>query len=170
MIVIVMGVSGCGKTVVGRRLAEALGAHYAEGDEFHSPANIEKMRSGTPLTDEDRWPWLDAIAAAIDGWIAEGRDAVIACSALRRVYREILMGGRPAVVAVHLSGSRELIAGRLAERRHEYMPATLLQSQFDTLEPPDEATENVITVDIAPPPETIVETVLARLKERGLAA
>jgi gluconokinase len=170
MIVIVMGVSGCGKTVVGSRLAEALGAQYAEGDEFHSRANIEKMRGGIPLTDEDRWPWLNAIADAIDDWRTHGRDAVIACSALKKVYRQILMGGRDDVVAVHLKGSKELIAARLAKRKHEYMPATLLQSQFDTLEAPDDKSENVITVDIDAAPEEIVATVLDRLRERGMIA
>lgn len=170
MFVIVMGVSGCGKTAVGRRLAEALGAHYAEGDAFHSKTNIEKMRGGIPLTDEDRWPWLGAIAEAIDGWRTQGRDAVIACSALKKAYRQILRGGHDDVIFVHLKGSMDLIAARMARRQHEYMPAALLQSQFDTLEPPDEKTENVITVDIAPPPEAILETVLARLRERGLVA
>ena len=168
MIIIVMGVSGCGKTVVGSRLAERLGAHYAEGDQFHSPANVEKMRGGIPLTDEDRWPWLNAIAEAIDGWRGDGRDAVVACSALKKVYRDVLKGGRGDVLVVHLKGSKELIAGRLARRRHEYMPAALLQSQFDTLEPPDPRTENVIAVDIAPEPEAIVEAVLAGLRERKL--
>ena len=167
MIIIVMGVSGCGKSAVGSRLAERLGAHYAEGDEFHSKANIEKMRSGIPLNDDDRWPWLAAIAKATAGWRTQGRDAVVACSALKKVYRDILRDGHDDVVFVHLMGSMKLIADRMAKRKHEYMPATLLQSQFDTLEPPDEKAENAIAVDIAPPPETIVETVLDRLRERG---
>jgi len=167
MIVVVMGVSGCGKTVVGSRLAEILGAEYAEGDKFHSPANVEKMRGGIPLTDEDRWPWLNAIAAAIDAWRGRGRDAVVACSALKKVYRDILRGERRDVVIVHLKGTKELIAGRLARRHHEYMPATLLQSQFDTLEEPGES-ENVITVSIDQAPEAIVEAILAALRERGL--
>jgi len=170
MIIIVMGVSGCGKSVVGSRLAERLGAHYAEGDEFHSKANIEKMRSGIPLDDGDRWPWLNAIAEAIGDWRTHGRDAVVACSALKKAYRDILGGGRDDVVFVHLEGSMDLIASRMAKRQHEYMPATLLQSQFDTLEPPDEKAENVITVDITPEPETIVEIVLDRLRKRGMIA
>ncbi|MDX9860297.1 MAG: gluconokinase [Rhodospirillales bacterium] len=170
MFIIVMGVSGCGKSVVGSRLAERLGAHYAEGDEFHSKANIEKMRSGIPLDDDDRWPWLNAIAEAIDDWRTHDRDAMIACSALKKAYRDILGGGRDDVVFVHLEGSMDLIASRMAKRQHEYMPATLLQSQFDTLEPPDEKAENVITVDIAPEPETIVEIVLDRLRKRGMIA
>jgi gluconokinase len=170
MIIIVMGVSGCGKSAVGSRLAEQLDAHYAEGDEFHSKANIEKMRNGIPLNDDDRWPWLNAIAEAIEGWRTQGRDAVVACSALKKVYRNILRGGHDDVIFVHLKGSMELIAARMAKRKHEYMPATLLQSQFDTLEPPDEETENAIAVDITPPPETIVETVLDRARERGMIA
>lgn len=168
MIIIVMGVSGCGKSAVGSRLAELLGAHYAEGDEFHSKANIEKMRNGIPLNDDDRWPWLNAIAEAIDGWRTQGRDAVVACSALKKIYRNILRDGHDDVIFVHLKGSMELIAGRMAKRRHEYMPSSLLQSQFDTLEAPDDRTENSITVDITPPPETIVATVLDRLRERGM--
>ena len=170
MIVIVMGVSGCGKSAVGSRLAEKLDAHYAEGDEFHSKANIEKMRNGIPLNDDDRWPWLNAIAEAIDDWRTHGRDAVVACSALKKVYREILRDGHDDVVFVHLKGSMDLIAGRMAKRQHEYMPSSLLQSQFDTLEPPDDRTENSVTVDIAPPPEAIVETVLDRLREKGTIA
>ncbi len=170
MIIIVMGVSGCGKSAVGSRLAELLGAHYAEGDEYHSKANIEKMRNGIPLNDDDRWPWLNAIAKAIDDWRTQGRDAVVACSALKRAYRKILGGGHEDVVFVHLKGSMELIASRMAKRKHEYMPATLLQSQFDTLEAPDDGTENSITVDITPPPETIVATTLDRLRERRMIA
>lgn len=170
MIIIVMGVSGCGKSVAGSRLAEKLGAHYAEGDQFHSPANVAKMRGGTPLTDEDRWPWLKSIAAAIDGWRSRGEDAVVACSALKKVYRDILRSGHDDVLFVHLKGSKELIASRLAKRRHEYMPTTLLQSQFDTLEPPDPAKENVLIVDITPEPEVILTNILASLRERKLIA
>lgn len=169
MIVIVMGVSGCGKTVVGSRLAEILNAQFAEGDQFHSTENVEKMRGGTPLTDEDRWPWLRAIAAAIDTWRTEKKNAVVACSALRKVYREILMGDRDDVIAVHLKGSKELIAARLNERQHEYMPTALLQSQFDTLEEPDE-TENVITVEIGKKPEAIVAEIADRLRAKGMVA
>lgn len=170
MIIIVMGVSGCGKSVVGGRLAEILGAPFAEGDQFHSKANVEKMRNGIPLTDEDRWPWLNAIAEAIDDWRTEGRNAVVACSALKKVYRDILRNGHDDVFIVHLKGTQELIAGRMAKRQHEYMPASLLQSQFDTLEPPDEATEKVVTVDITPPPDAIVEAALGGLRAKGWIA
>ncbi|MCG8511016.1 MAG: gluconokinase [Rhodospirillales bacterium] len=169
MIVIVMGVSGCGKTYVGSKLAKHLGGPFAEGDEFHSPENVAKMRGGTPLTDEDRWPWLHAIAARIDAWREEGQTAVVACSALRKVYRDILMGDREDVVAVHLKGSYKLISDRLAERQHEYMPTSLLKSQFDTLEEPDK-TENVITVSIDQTPDEVVAEAIAGLKAKGLMA
>ncbi|MBL6945113.1 MAG: gluconokinase [Rhodospirillales bacterium] len=162
-----MGVSGSGKSVVGNILAKAISSGYAEGDEFHSEANVEKMRGGTPLNDEDRWPWLEAMAKAIDGWRAEDKIMILACSALKKVYREILMGGRDDVVAVHLKGTKELIASRLSVRSHEYMPQTLLQSQFDTLEEPDD-TENVITVSIDATPEAIVKNIVDRLRARGL--
>lgn len=166
MVIIVMGVSGAGKTIIGEKLAETLGYRFAEGDSFHSEENVEKMRNGTPLTDEDRWPWLHTMAESIDRWRAAGENAVLACSALRKVYREILMDGREDVVAVHLQGSHDLIAGRLSERQHEYMPPTLLQSQFDTLEEP-KADENVIGVDIAPAPDVIVANILKDLTARG---
>ena len=170
MFVIVMGVSGCGKSVAGSRLAQKLNAHYAEGDEFHSEANIEKMRSGTPLTDDDRWPWLRSIAGTIAEWRSEGKNAVIACSALRKVYREILADGHDDVVFAHLKGSMELISSRLAVRKHEYMPASLLRSQFDTLEEPDEKVENTITIDIDKKPEAIVEEIVDRLRAKGMIA
>ena len=167
MVIILMGVSGSGKSVVGNLLSQAIRSGYAEGDEFHSEANVEKMRGGTPLTDEDRWPWLDSMAEAIDGWRAEGKTMILACSALKKVYREILMGGRDDVLAVHLKGTKELISSRLSVRQHEYMPQSLLQSQFDTLEDPDE-TENVISVSIDATPEAIIEDIVDRLKARGL--
>jgi gluconokinase len=170
MFVIVMGVSGCGKSVVGSRLAKRLNAHYAEGDEFHSEANVEKMRSGTPLTDEDRWPWLRSIATAIADWRDEGKDAVIACSALRKVYRDILADGHDDVVFAHLKGSMELISSRLSVRKHEYMPASLLKSQFDTLEEPDETVENAVTIDIDQEPEAIVAEIVDRLRAKGMIA
>lgn len=162
MIVLVMGVSGCGKSTVGRRLADRLGAVFLEADEFHPPANVAKMRDGVPLTDEDRWPWLDALAAAIDAAAADG-DVVVACSALRRTYRERLLGRhRDGARIVHLHGSPELIAERLRARTGHYMPPSLLPTQIATLEAPDDA----LVVDIAQPPEDLVEgiarAVLAR--------
>ena len=162
MIVVVMGVCGCGKTVIGRRVADALGIEFAEGDDFHPPANVEKMRGGTPLSDADRGPWLETLAAAIDGWLAAGRDVVLTCSALRRRYRDVLIGARQNVFLVYLEGDARTIGQRLAGRRHEYMPASLLSSQFAALEAP-EPSENPITVDIAGAPEAIVAGILERL-------
>ena len=162
MVIILMGVSGAGKSEIGRRLAEALGIAFAEGDSFHPPANVEKMRDGTPLTDDDRLPWLDDLAAAMDGWQAEGRSTVLTCSALKRRYRDILKGGRAGVLLVHLKGSEALIRSRLSERQHDYMPGSLLASQFATLEEPDPS-ENPIAIDIAGTPETIVAAIVERL-------
>ncbi len=162
MIVILMGVSGCGKSVIGNLLSQRLGCQFAEGDSYHPPANREKMRGGTPLTDEDRWPWLRAIASDIDRWLAAGSDAVVACSALKKAYRDILVGSRAGVHLVHLKGSYELIYGRLTARKHEYMPVTLLKSQFATLEEPT-AEERPIVVDIAEPADVLVEEIMTRL-------
>jgi gluconokinase len=139
-LVVVMGVSGSGKTTVGRGIAEAMEWEYAEGDEFHSEANVAKMASGTPLTDEDRWPWLQTIA----DWLGEhertGRSAVVTCSALRRVYRDLLRGGSPLVRFCHVEADAELIRERIEHRLGHYMPPSLLPSQLAILEPlqPDE--------------------------------
>ena len=154
-ILIVMGVSGSGKTTVAVPLAESLGWRFQEGDALHPPANVAKMHSGTPLTDEDRWPWLHAIAALIDAWRAEGASGVITCSALKRVYRDILVGQRPDVRIVYLQGEKALIASRLTARRGHFMPPALLDSQFATLEEPG-PDERPITVHIGPPPEALV--------------
>jgi carbohydrate kinase (thermoresistant glucokinase family) len=162
LVVVVMGVSGSGKTTVGAMLAGRLGWPFAEGDEFHSAANVAKMRSGVPLTDDDRWPWLAAIAGRIDAWRREGRAGVVACSALKRRYREILVGGRPDVRIVYLQGSRALIGDRLAARQGHYMPSALLDSQFAALEEPDPA-ERPITVAVGQPPEAIVDEIVAAL-------
>lgn len=157
-----MGVSGCGKTTVAAQLAERLGWQLAEADMFHSPANVEKMRSAIALTDEDRWPWLAAIAKWIDAARATGKPGVITCSALKRRYRDIIVGDRPDVRLVYLKGDYDLIAGRMAAREHHYMPVGLLQSQFDALEEPG-PDENAIVVSIASRPEDIVEEVVAAL-------
>ncbi len=139
-VVIVMGVSGSGKTTVAQGIATALGWEFAEGDTFHSPANVAKMRSGHPLTDEDRWPWLEAIGAWISTKESRGESAVVTCSALRRAYRDLLRQGRPAVRFLHLTLSPEVIRERMERRQGHYMPASLLPSQLATLEPlaPDE--------------------------------
>jgi carbohydrate kinase (thermoresistant glucokinase family) len=160
MIVLVMGVSGCGKSTIGAALAEALGADFLEADTFHSPANIAKMKSGTPLEDADRWPWLDAIGAALDRSVMENRPVVLACSALKASYRErLLPAGRRQGQVVFLQGGADLIGGRLSGRKGHYMPPTLLPSQFAALEAPTDA----IIVDIAQEPGEIVEEILARL-------
>lgn len=133
--VIVMGVSGSGKTTVAKALADTMTWTYVEGDELHPQANVEKMRAGIPLTDEDRWPWLRKIGEWIDEHEHQAKSAVITCSALKRSYRDLLREGRPGVVFCHVDVSREELERRLAERKGHYMPASLLQSQLDTLEP-----------------------------------
>lgn len=160
--VVVMGVAGVGKTTVGRGLAQALGAQFLEGDSFHPASNVAKMSRGEPLDDADRRPWLTAIAAEIDGLAGADEHVVVACSALKRAYRELLRAGRP-IVFVHLSGAAELIARRLAARRDHYMPPSLLASQLATLEPPD-ADELAVTVDVTESPQQIVNMVLAELE------
>ena len=132
MILVVMGVAGSGKTTVARMLAERLGWRFQEGDALHPPGNVAKMSAGTPLTDDDRWPWLHAIAAVIDGWRAEGASGIVTCSALKRAYREILVGGRADVRLVHLAGDKALIAARMAARKGHFMPTALLDSQACT--------------------------------------
>jgi gluconokinase len=159
MVIVLMGVSGSGKTTVGEKLAAALGAEFAEGDAYHPPANVEKMRSGIPLDDADREPWLERLSAEIGRWLAAGRDVVLTCSALKQRYRDILQGGRPEVRFVYLCGSEELIRERLKRRRGHYMPASLLASQFAALEEPEDA----ITVDIDRPADEIVASILVAL-------
>ena len=152
--IVVMGVAGSGKTVVGEALAARLGLPLLEGDQFHPQANIEKMSSGTPLTDADRWPWLDAIARAMRE--APG-GVIVACSALRRAYRDRLRAGAgKPVVFVFLDGSRETIAARLGARKGHFMPPSLLASQLATLEPPPADEAGVVRVAIEPPVETVV--------------
>jgi gluconokinase len=135
--VVVMGVSGAGKTVVGRRLAEALGADFIDGDDLHTDAARAKMASGHPLTDDDRWPWLDRIAAALREGVSRGVTTIVACSALRCVYRERLRAGTGGLRFIYLKADRDLMRARVAGRRDHYMPASLVDSQFATLEPPD---------------------------------
>ena len=162
MIVVVMGVSGAGKSVLGSRLAERLGCRFIDADEHHPPQNVTKMASGTPLSDEDRWPWLQAIADEIDRLSAAGERAVIACSALKRAYRDILVHGRDDVRIVFLDGTQDLIAARLAARKGHFMPPGLLASQFKTLERPG-TNERPITVSIDAPVGAIVDNVISQL-------
>lgn len=154
-----MGVSGAGKTVIGERLAAALGWSFRDADTFHSPANISKMASGVPLGDADRGPWLSAIADWIDALRAEGGRAVIACSALKRAYRSVIVGDRPDVRLIYLQGSRVLIASRVAARSDHFMPASLLDSQFAALEEPAED-EAPLVMPVALSPAEIVARVI----------
>ena len=160
---VVMGVSGSGKSTIADRLAARLGWRYEDGDKFHPPSNVAKMSAGHPLTDEDRWPWLQAIADEIDRVCKAGQRAVIACSALKRTYREILVHGRNDVRIVFLNGTQDLIAERLAARRGHFMPPGLLTSQFRTLEPP-QLNERPITVSIDASVEAIVDDIVRQLK------
>lgn len=162
MIVIVMGVSGAGKTTVGELLADRMDCGFSDADDFHPAANVEKMRAGIPLTDDDRWPWLKALRQAIEDWETAGESRVIACSALKDAYRDIL-SPRDDVVFVYLKGDTETIASRLNARKGHYMNPDLLASQFATLEEPAGA----IIVDIAPPPAAIVDEIMTRLGTLG---
>ena len=156
--IVVMGVSGAGKTTIGTLLAARLGRALLEGDGFHPHSNIVKMRSGVPLDDADRMPWLDAIAAAIDAARREGRQLVVTCSALKRTYRDVLAGSHDDVLFVYLRGGRSLVAERLASRAGHFMPPQLLESQFAVLQEPD-AGEASIVVDIEDAPERIVQRI-----------
>lgn len=161
---VVMGVSGVGKTTVAETLADVLGADFAEGDLFHPEANITKMSSGAPLTDDDRWPWLESLAAWTRERRSDGVSTVVACSALRRAYRDVLRRDVPETFFLHLTGDPELIRDRMRARRH-FMPPDLLQSQFETLEPlgPD---ENGVVVDVARAVRDIVDRAVATLATR----
>ncbi len=165
MIIVLMGVCGSGKTTIGEKLAETLGCGFSDADGFHPVENVEKMRAGIPLTDDDRWPWLRALRAAMEGWQAEGKSHVFACSALREVYREVL-SPKNDVVFVYLKGSPEVIGPRLRARQGHYMNPALLDSQFATLEEPKDA----LVVDIGGTPEEIVADILGRLPSEGAAA
>ena len=161
-----MGVSGSGKSTIATALAERLSWAFEDGDKFHPASNVAKMHAGHPLTDEDRRPWLQAIADEIDRVCRAGGHVVIACSALKRAYRDVLVHGRKDVRMVFLDGSQALIAGRLASRKGHFMPAGLLDSQFKTLEPP-QADEHAITASIDAPVETIVNDIVAQLENRN---
>jgi gluconokinase len=162
IVVVVMGVAGSGKSTVGPLIAEALGGDYAEGDQFHPPANIAKMSSGQPLDDADRLPWLEAMARAIRDWRAKERPTILACSALKQRYRDILTGGSDEVRFVFIKGSPELIAGRIGARKGHFMPTTLLDSQFRTLEEP--SADAAIVVDAAQSPAAIAAAAIAALR------
>ena len=159
---IIMGVAGSGKTTTASLLSERLGWSYRDADSFHPPASIEKMSRGEALGDEDRWPWLAAIGAWIDGHLARGESTVVTCSALKRAYRDRLVAGRSRAHLVHLGGEKGLIAGRMGARLDHFMPLDLLDSQFATLEPPG-ADEGVLAVAVTQSPEEVVGQIVAML-------
>ncbi len=163
--IVVMGVAGSGKSTVAALLAAMLGYQFQEGDLLHPPENVAKMRGGTPLTDADRAIWLDHVAARIDSWRAHGEGGVISCSALKRSYRDIIIGARPDVSLVYLKGSYDLIHARLAARHEHFMPVALLDSQFATLEEPA-PDEHPIVVGVDGAPPSIAAEIVRRL---GLA-
>lgn len=160
--VVVMGVSGCGKTTVAQGISRATGLVFAEADQFHSDANVAKMRAGQPLDDADRAPWLEALAAWMTAEDARGRSTVIACSALRRAYRDVLRAGPPTLDFVHLDGPAEVVRQRMATREGHYMPASLLDSQLRTLEPlePD---ESGVVLDLTHSPDELVAEAVSAL-------
>jgi gluconokinase len=157
MILILMGVSGSGKTTVGELLGQRMDWPFLDADDYHPASNVEKMRSGTPLTDADRWPWLDRMNQLLREHAGRGDDAILGCSALKQAYRERLARGLTDVCWVHLKGSFDLIQSRLLARKHRYMPPSLLQSQFATLEEPSDA----LTVAIEGSPDEVVNAVIA---------
>lgn len=167
--IVVMGVSGSGKSTIASMLAQRLHWVYEDGDWFHPKSNVEKMHHGEPLNDEDRWPWLHAIAEWIDATRHAGGHGVVACSALKRAYRDVLIGDRRDVRLVFLKGDRELISRRIAARADHFMPTTLLDSQFATLQEP-QADERPIVVSIVPHPREIVEAIVSKLGVQSVAA
>jgi len=165
-VLVLMGVSGSGKSTVALELQRVLGWPFQEGDDLHPPANVEKMRSGQPLDDQDRMPWLAAVASWIDGQLAAGQPGIITCSDLKRAYRDITIGDRRGVTLVYLKGDRRMLEERLRERVHRYMPPSLLGSQFDTLEEPGPE-EHPVTVAVQGRVGDTVLDLLRQLAERG---
>lgn len=167
MVVILMGVSGAGKTTVGKRLADELGWPFYDGDDFHPQANVDKMARGVPLVDEDRWPWLRAIRAFIHERLQSGEPAIIACSALKQSYRNLLRDGNKEIRLVYLKGDFDVIQHRLQARKDHFFDADLLASQFDALEEPDP--DDALIVDIDKPPDEIVRIIKRALLESDAA-
>ncbi|MCA3285964.1 MAG: gluconokinase [Roseomonas sp.] len=160
--IIIMGISGAGKSTIGALLAERLGWPFADADGFHPPANVAKMAAGTPLTDADRWPWLDAIAAHIGAARGTGQPVVVACSALRRAYRERLRAGHGDLIFLHLAGAPEVIAARQAARQGHFMPPSLMASQFATLEDTGDEPD-AVAVSVADTPQSVVDAAMVAL-------
>jgi gluconokinase len=155
-LIIAMGVTSSGKTTVGKAIARRLHLPFLDGDQYHPDANVEKMRAGTPLNDEDRWPWLERLAGALHEAADQKGGSVGACSALKRAYRDYLVEkADEPILFVYLRGDKAVIGQRMARRKHEYMPQSLLDSQFATLEEPDPATENVLVLSVNDPIETL---------------
>jgi gluconokinase len=167
-ILVIMGVAGCGKSTIGSTLATRLGWPYQEGDDFHPPANVAKMRAGKPLDDADRQPWLAAIAGWMDAQMHSRQPAVIGCSALKRAYRDLLRAGHPQVWFVYLRVPRETLQRRVSARQHEYMPASLLDSQLATLEEPARDEPRCITLDAIGNVELTVEAARRALAAHGI--
>jgi len=165
MFIIFMGVSGCGKTTIGKKTADVFGVQYFEGDEYHPQENVEKMSQGIPLTDEDRKGWLDTLSKLIRDTLDAGQSGVLSCSALKQKYRDRLCVDPDLVRFIYLKGSFGLIQSRMKQRTDHYMPANLLASQFTTLEEPDD----VFTVNIDQPPEEIIDEVVSYLTRIGVA-
>jgi gluconokinase len=161
-LLVIMGVTGAGKSTVGTLIASRLGLSFRDADAFHPPANIAKMSGGQPLTDEDRWPWLDAIGAHLAAH--RGRGCVVTCSALKRAYRDRLRAAAPTLRFVHLRGDMALVAARQASRQGHFMPASLVASQYATLEAPA-PDEGVIALDVAATPEALADAAIAALQE-----
>ena len=164
-VLVLMGVSGSGKSTIAQELQRVLGWPFQEGDDLHPPANVEKMRAGTPLNDEDRLPWLQAVARWIDERLAAGEPGIITCSNLKRAYRDITIGHRRGVTLIYLKGDERLIHGRIADRTHRYMPPSLLHSQFNTLEEPGPDEHAIVVTVHRSIPETVTE-LLERLAAR----
>lgn len=164
-LLVIMGVTGAGKSTVGGLIAERLGLSFRDADDFHPPANIAKMSSGAPLTDTDRWPWLDAIGAHLAAH--RGRGCVVTCSALKRAYRDRLRAAAPGVRFIHLHGDMALVAARQAARQGHFMPPSLVASQFATLEPPAAEEQDVIALDVGATPAVLAETAIRALEQAG---
>jgi gluconokinase len=163
LVILLMGVSGSGKSTIGAALSQRLGWPFQDADSFHPPANIAKMKSGVPLNDDDRWPWLAAIAHGIDACCAAGKPGIVSCAALKRAYRNRIVGGRQGVRLAYLRGDMGLIARRLQARKDHFMPASLLESQFAALEEPA-ADERPLVVSIDLSPRCVADTIIERLR------